>query len=178
MLKSLRHPVTLKPPETIESSPIDPVRHQVFGISELEKKKKFHRFFFLNKNIYEIISIYMYKYIPRLWSWSGEESSVIQPVLGWLLLNLKAPVFSELFKEDSSSSQSVLLEENTKSRLGNLSIHSTLETGTHENLKVELCMWKYTMTSTGNEVEVVATACPAWDPELESSKLSSLVLVA
>ena len=142
------------------------------------KEKKFHGFFFLNKNIYEIISIYMYKYIPRLWSWSGEESSVIQPVLGWLLLNLKAPVFSELFKEDSSSSQSVLLEENTKSRLGNLSIHSTLETGTHENLKVELCMWKYTMTSTGNEVEVVATACPAWDPELESSKLSSLVLVA
>ena len=27
--------MTLKPPETIESSPIDPVRHQVFGKSEL-----------------------------------------------------------------------------------------------------------------------------------------------
>ena len=36
----------------------------------------------------------------------------------------------------------------------------------------------YNFTSTGKEVEVVATACPACDPELESSKLSSLAYAA
>ena len=76
-----------------------------------------------------------------LWSWSGEESSVIQPVLGLLVL-LYLNVGSVLLIEDSSSSQSALFDENTKSKLGNLSIHSTLDTGTQENLKVELCMWK------------------------------------
>ena len=57
---------------------------------------------------------------------------------------------------------------------GNLSIHSTLDIGIQENLKVELCMWKYTMTSTGKEVKLAeVTAWPACEPELESSNMSA-----
>ena len=58
---------------------------------------------------------------------------------------------------------------------GNLNIHSTLDIGIQENLKVELCMWKYTMTSTGKEVKLAeVTAWPACEPELESSNMSAV----
>jgi hypothetical protein len=49
------------------------------------------------------------------------------------------------------SSSSALLDEKTMSRDGSCNIHSTLETGRQEKRKVDGCMWKYTMTSTGKE---------------------------
>lgn len=49
-------------------------------------------------------------------------------------------------------SVSARFEEKTMSREGNCSIHSTLEAGKQEKRKVEGCMWKKTMTSTGKDV--------------------------
>jgi hypothetical protein len=55
------------------------------------------------------------------------------------------------FRTHLCSSSSALFDENTISRDGSCSIHSTLDTGRQEKRNVDGCMWKYTMTSTGKE---------------------------